>query len=226
MAPVISEHVCRRRRWYRRRYAGARTGHAKRIAAVVIHRYHRRSVSATKRKRRLIVELLLLLKHLVLEVLVLWSLFSRCGQIQLHERSEPSFGEICNGSEPSRIVLDAIPGPVTDSATLHGITRTTVLGQRLPPVKLAMVRVETTCLRKTSVTAGTSASFTCPGHATTSTGTIIFPAAAAAAFGATERVEEAGLLLGTAVAAGQLLVLVRRDIARLGGHKLRIAAGS
>lgn len=219
MAPVISEHVCRRRRWYRRRYAGARTGHAKRIAAVVIHRYHRRSVSATKRKRRLIVELLLLLKHLVLEVLVLWSLFSRCGQIQLHERSEPSFGEI-------RIVLDAIPGPVTDSATLHGITRTTVLGQRLPPVKLAMVRVETTCLSKTSVTAGTSASFTCPGHATTSTGTIIFPAAAAAAFGATERVEEAGLLLGTAVAAGQLLVLVRRDIARLGGHELRIAAGS
>lgn len=206
MASIVPEHVGRRRRRYRRRYS-AGTRSAERIATVVIHRCHRCSVSADKRRRsvrrvleliQLVLVLLLLLQELVLEVLVLWSFFAGSGQVQFDERSEPSLGKICNGSEPSRIILDAIPSSSSvTNATLHrGETRTSVLGQRLPPVKLSMVLVETPLRKATRrVTAGTSATFTRPCHAT-STGTIILTT-----LGATERVEEAaGLVLGTAAA--------------------------
>lgn len=129
-----------------------------------------------------------------------------------------------NSKKLTRIVLDAIPRDPSVTNALHRITRTPVLGQRLPPVKLlTMVRVETSSssLGETPFTAGTPTALTRPGHATASTGaTIALPTAA---LGPTERVEEAGLVLGT-TAAGQLLVLVRRDVARLGGHELRIAA--
>ena len=81
-----------------------------------------------------------------------------------------------------------------------------------------MVRVETSSsVGKTSaVTAGTSASFTRPGHSATAKApsAIVVPADT---LGATDRVEEAGLGLGTAACGGgQLLVLVCRDVARLG----------
>lgn len=206
MASIVPEHVRRRRRWYRRRYsAGACSTERIGTAAIVIHRCHRCSVSTDKRRRRvrrvlklIQLVLLLLLQELVLEVLVLWSFFTGSGQVQFDERSEPPLGKICNGSEPSRIILDAIPSssPVTN-ATLHrSVTRTSVLGQRLPSVKLSMMLVETPFWKATRVTAGTSATFTCPSHAT-STGTTII----VTTLGATERVEEAaGLVLGTAAA--------------------------
>lgn len=196
MASIVPEHVRRRRRWYRRRYSTG-TRSAERIATVVIHRCHRCSVSSDKRRRsvrrvlKLIQLVLLLLQELVLEVLVLWSFFAGSGQVQFDERSEPPLGKI-------RIILDAIPSSSSvTNATLHrGETRTSVLGQRLPPVKLSMVLVETPLRKATRrVTAGTSATFTRPCHATsTGTCTIIL-----ITLGATERVEEAaGLVLGTA----------------------------
>lgn len=206
MPSIVPEHVCRGRRWYRRRYS-AGTCSTERITTVVIHRCHRCSVSADKRRRGVrrvlklvlvLLLLLLLLQELVLEVLVLWSFFAGSGQVQFDERSEPPLGKICNGSEPTRIILDAIPSSssVTD-ATLHrGETRTPVLGQRLPSVKLSMVLVETPFREATRrITAGTSATFSRPCHATsTGTSTIILTT-----LGATERVEEtAGLVLGTA----------------------------
>lgn len=88
-----------------------------------------------------------------------------------------------------------------------------------------MVRVETSSLGETPFTAGTPTALTCPGHATTSTGTTIC-ALPTAALGPTERIEEAGLVLGTTAGGGQLLILVRRDVARLGRHELRIAGDS
>lgn len=86
-----------------------------------------------------------------------------------------------------------------------------------------MVLVETTVHRKaaTRFTSGTAATFPCPCHATSSGGTIILTT-----LGATESVEEAGLVLGT-VRVGQLRILVRRDVARFAAtrwHELGIGA--
>lgn len=198
MASIVPEHVRRRRRRYRRRYSTG-TRSAERIATVVIHRCHRCSVPTDKRRSRvrrvlklIQLVLLLLLQELVLEVLILWSFFAGSGQVQFDERSEPPLGKI-------RIILDAIPSSSSvTNATLHrSETRTSVLGQRLPPVKLSMVLVKSPFRKATRrVTAGTSATFTRPCHATsTGTTTIILTT-----LGATERIEEAatGLVLGTA----------------------------